>query len=184
MVDKISLCDDGVLRVDDGYARRDAIRAAAQRPRPAKHKIVDAAGASQSSGGEREVQAEPTVFISYARHDIETVRCLVDRCRSAGIKVTWDQDFAGGEDFVSAIKKAIDAARCVIVVWSAKSVLSRYVCDEAARALHQNKLITTHLPDFDFQDVPIGFGRLNAVPIDDEGRVRISLAHHGVKFRV
>jgi len=124
-----------------------------------------------------------TIFISYARNDIDIVAHVIDRLRNGGGHVTWDQDFIGGTDFEQAICGAIDAARSVIVVWSPVSVQSPFVRDEARRALRANKLITTHIAGFDAAGVPLGFGHLHTIPVDNQELVRKSLAGYGVTLR-
>ncbi len=109
---------------------------------------------------------------------------MIDRLRNSGGDVTWDQDFIGGMDFEQAICGAIDAARSVIVVWSPVSVQSPFVRDEARRALRANKLITTHIAGFDAaSSVPLGFGHLHTIPVDNHELVRKSLAGYGVALR-
>lgn len=121
-----------------------------------------------------------TIFISYARNDIDIVAHVIERLRDSGGNVTWDQDFIGGMDFEQAICDAIDAARSVIVVWSPVSVQSPFVRDEARRALRGSKLITTHIAGFDAAAVPLGFGHLHTIPVDNQELVRKSLAGYGV----
>lgn len=153
----------------DAGKRRAAIRAAAQRPDLTPH-----------SGMLAEVAP---VFVSYSRTDMGVVGQMIDRLRRRGGAVTWDQDFIAGLDFEQAICKAIDISRSVIVVWSPASVQSPYVRDEARRALMANKLITTHVAGFNVADVPLGFGHLNTVPVDNHAQVRKSLAQYGVVLR-
>ena len=153
----------------DAGKRRAAIRAAAQRPdlTPRSGILAEAA----------------PVFVSYSRTDMSVVGQMIDRLRRRGGTVTWDQDFIAGSDFEQAICKAIDVSRSVIVVWSPASVQSPYVRDEARRALMANKLITTHVAGFNVADVPLGFGHLHTVPVDNHVQVRKSLAQYGVVLR-
>lgn len=163
---------------DAGKRRREAIRAAARVPSRTLQPMADSAHRSASSAA---AGADlKTIFISYARTDIEIVAHVIDRLRSSGGHVTWDQDFIGGMDFEQAICDAIDAARSVIVVWSPVSVQSPFVRDEARRALRANKLITTHIAGFDAAAVPLGFGHLHTIPVDNQDLVRKSLAGYGV----
>lgn len=161
---------------DAGKRRREAIRAAARLPSRTLQPMADSAYAS-SPAASADLK---TIFISYARNDIETVAHVIERLRSSGGHVTWDQDFIGGMDFEQAICDAIDAARSVIVVWSPVSVQSPFVRDEARRALRANKLITTHIAGFDAAAVPLGFGHLHTIPVDNQDLVRKSLAGYGV----
>jgi len=165
---------------DAGKRRREAIRAAARLPSRTLQPMADSTCRSASSSAAAGADLK-TIFISYARNDIETVAHVIERLRNRGGRVTWDQDFIGGMDFEQAICDAIDAARSVIVVWSPVSVQSPFVRDEARRALRANKLITTHVAGFDAAtSVPLGFGHLHTIPIDNQELVRKSLAGYGV----
>ncbi len=164
---------------DAGKRRREAIRAAAKHPLRAQQPMT--AAGQPPAPPSRAAKDRATIFVSYARNDIETVAQVIDRLRSSGGDVTWDQDFIGGTDFEQAICSAIDAARSVIVVWSPVSVQSPFVRDEARRALRANKLITTHTAGFDAAtSAPLGFGHLHTIPVDNQELVRKSLAAHGV----
>ncbi|MGE0630044.1 MAG: toll/interleukin-1 receptor domain-containing protein [Hyphomicrobiaceae bacterium] len=168
-------------RESSGSVRREALRAAARRPL-ATRSLVNAPRPDVSETPLPVIADRPSrsVFVSYSRQDIEVVRALVTRLRDSGVAVTWDQDFVGGADFERLIRTAIDSASSVIVVWSRASVLSRYVRDEARLALNSAKLITTHIEGLDLTEVPLGFGHLNAIPIEDTQLVCRSLAQHGV----
>lgn len=168
---------------DAGKRRREAIRAAAKHPLRTLRPMADIVQPSVSPSRSTATEDPATVFISYARNDMETVARTIDRLRDSGGHVTWDQDFIGGMDFEQAICDAIDAARSVIVVWSPASVQSPFVRDEARRALRGNKLITTHIAGFDAAAVPLGFGHLHTIPVDNQELVRKSLAGYGVTLQ-
>ena len=165
---------------DAGKRRREAIRAAAKHPLRTLRPITNIVQPSVSLSRSTVRESPATVFISYARNDMEIVAHTIDSLRNSGADVTWDQDFIGGMDFEQAICGAIDAARSVIVVWSPVSVQSPFVRDEARRALRANKLITTHIAGFDAAAVPLGFGHLHTIPVDNQELVRKSLAGYGV----
>src|SRR5262245_59182221 len=80
------------------------------------------------------------IFISYNRVDEATARKVADALGAEGWTVWWDPKLRAGERFDDVIEKALDDARCVIVMWSNRSVQSQYVRDEATYALDQNKL--------------------------------------------
>jgi len=169
---------------DAGKRRREAIRAAAKHPLRTLRPITNIVQPSVSLSRSTVRESPATVFISYARNDMEIVAHAIDSLRNSGADVTWDQDFIGGMDFEQAICGAIDAARSVIVVWSPVSVQSPFVRDEARRALRANKLITTHIAGFDAAtSVPLGFGHLHTIPVDNHDLVRKSLAGYGVALR-
>ena len=83
----------------------------------------------------------PDVFISYARADAETARRFADAFRADGLDVWWDNALQAGEVFDEAIEAALRAARAVVVLWSKKSVISRWVRAEATLAERKNTLI-------------------------------------------
>jgi formylglycine-generating enzyme required for sulfatase activity len=81
------------------------------------------------------------IFISYKREDQATARRLADALETQGWSVWWDPKLRAGEHFDDVIEKALNEAKCVIVMWSERSVQSRYVRDEATYALDQDKLV-------------------------------------------
>ncbi len=60
----------------------------------------------------------PDIFISYAREDLEWVRPLAAELERHGWRVFWDQRIPAGKSWRSHIGARLEAARCVIVVWS------------------------------------------------------------------
>jgi formylglycine-generating enzyme required for sulfatase activity len=97
------------------------------------------------------------IFISYAREDQTSARKLADALERKGWTVWWDLKLRAGEHFDDAIEQALTEARCVIVVWSRRSVQSRYVKDEAVFALQHNKLVPVAIDEvslpFRFQTI-------------------------------
>jgi hypothetical protein len=81
------------------------------------------------------------IFISYKREDQPTARQLADALEKEGWDVWWDPKLRAGDHFDDVIEKALNEAKCVIVLWSAGSLQSRYVRDEATFALERNKLV-------------------------------------------
>ena len=158
---------------DGANARREAIRAAALHPSRVHRSTANPA---QSTASTIMLDHAPSVFVSYSHADQVLVHGLVDWLRKAGAVVTWDQDFVGGADTEKSIRKAIKAAHAVIVVWSKASVVSSYVGDEARLAHKTSRLITTHVTGLDIIDIPLGFGHLNSIPVDDHDRIVRSLA--------
>ena len=81
------------------------------------------------------------IFISYKREEQATARQLADALEKEGWSVWWDPQLRAGEHFDEVIEKALNEAKCVIVIWSERSVQSRYVRDEATYALDRDKLV-------------------------------------------
>jgi hypothetical protein len=89
------------------------------------------------------------IFISYKREDQSVARRLADALKKKGLSVWWDPKLRAGEHFDDAIEKALNEARCVLVIWSKLSVNSRYVKDEATYALKRKKLVPIAIEKID-----------------------------------
>ena len=74
------------------------------------------------------------IFISYARDDQAVARLFADALEARGFSVWWDAALRSGEAFDEAIEAALRAAKVVIVLWSPRSVVSRWVRAEATLA--------------------------------------------------
>jgi serine/threonine-protein kinase len=104
------------------------------------------------------------VFISYKAEDRPRVEPLVDALEGEGLSVWWDARVGGGEAWREAIAERLEAARCVIVVWSKRSTgpEGRFVRDEASRAQQRG----TYLPvTIDKVQPPLGFGEMQALSL-------------------
>ncbi len=77
---------------------------------------------------------EHDVFISYSREDASAARRYADAFAQAGLDVWWDVELRSGEAFDEVIEKALRAAKAVVVLWSPRSVASRWVRAEATLA--------------------------------------------------
>ncbi len=87
------------------------------------------------------------IFLSYQRDDRNRVKTLAEALERAGWSVWWDPHLRSGEHFDEVIERELKSAKCVIVVWSDRSIRSQYVKDEAAYALKLNKLIPIAIDD-------------------------------------
>ena len=81
------------------------------------------------------------VFISYAREDAESARRFADGFQSARLSVWWDDALRSGEVFDESIERALRAAKAVVVLWSPRSVASRWVRAEATQADRNRTLV-------------------------------------------
>lgn len=97
------------------------------------------------------------IFISYKREEQPQAKALADALEKKGWSVWWDPKLRAGEHFDDVIEKALQETKCVIVLWSKRSVKSRYVRDEATYALKRGKLIPAAIdgvtPPFRFEGV-------------------------------
>ena len=104
------------------------------------------------------------VFVSYKAEDRRRVVPLVKALEADGLSVWWDAHISGGTDWRESIEEHLDGAKCVIVVWSKRSVAreGRFVRDEASRAQRHQ----TYLPvRIDKVDPPLGFGETQALDL-------------------
>jgi hypothetical protein len=81
------------------------------------------------------------IFISYAREDVVRAHALAEAFVALGWSVWWDDSIRAGAPFDEVIDQQLDAASCVIVVWSTASVGSSWVRAEASAAEEQGKLV-------------------------------------------
>jgi len=83
----------------------------------------------------------PDVFLSYSRDDQATARRFAEGFEREGISVWWDQTLHAGEDYDEVTEKALEGAKAVVVLWSKKSVVSRWVRAEATQADRNGTLV-------------------------------------------
>jgi len=81
------------------------------------------------------------IFISYARSDREKAKAISEALERRGYKVWWDPKIRLGEPFSPAIKKALQEASAVVVLWSRASARSSWVIDEARIAAKRHVLL-------------------------------------------
>lgn len=106
------------------------------------------------------------IFISYKREEQDKARQLADALEKQGWSVWWDPKLRAGEHFDDVIQKALQEARCVIVLWSKRSVQSRYVKDESSYALRRGKLVPVTIEDV---ELPFRFEVIHTLSLADWG---------------
>src|SRR5262245_20639240 len=104
------------------------------------------------------------IFVSYARADKARVAPLIAALEAQGWSVWWDPAITGGQEFDDLIARELDAARVVIVVWTATSVASRWVRGEARIAAERGVLVPVQ---FDAPNLPIDARALHTIALDD-----------------
>jgi TIR domain len=92
------------------------------------------------------------IFISYDSADRAKAQKFADALESLGWSVWWDREIPLGKAFDQVIEEELNAARCVIVLWSKEAVRSRWVKTEAASAADRECLIPVLI-----EDIPIPF---------------------------
>ena len=107
------------------------------------------------------------VYVSYASRDREAVRPILDALRSAGLGVVDDQSPVRGADFAEALAAELDAARCVLIVWSKAAEDSQWVQSEmrqVMKAWSSDRLVLAALDD---TPLPTGLKDLHALSADE-----------------
>jgi hypothetical protein len=94
------------------------------------------------------------IFISYASEDLERVRPLAQALQAQGWSVFWDRTIPPGKTWRQVIGKALDEARCVLVVWSRAAIDSTWVQEEADHGREEGMLVPASIDDV---RPPLGF---------------------------
>lgn len=118
------------------------------------------------------------VFISYKREDRAIAQRLASALEQLGFEVWWDLELLAGDKFRKVIREVIDKCSAAVVLWSAKSVESDFVMDEAGHAMRRGKLCPARIDD---ADLPFGFGQTHA---DDLSGWEGELTHAGFQSLV
>lgn len=104
----------------------------------------------------------PSIFLSYARADAKRARPVIAALEQAGIKVWWDGLLGAGEVYLPTTEAALESADAVVVLWSATSVESNWVRDEATRGRERQCLVPLSL---DGSQAPLGFRQFQVIDI-------------------
>jgi TolB-like protein len=83
----------------------------------------------------------PDIFLSYNREDQATARRFAEAFTVAGYDVWWDVTLRSGEAYDQVTEQALGDAKAVVVLWSPRSVVSRWVRAEATQADRQGTLV-------------------------------------------
>ncbi len=83
----------------------------------------------------------PDIFLSYNREDQARAKLFADAFQAQGFDVWWDVGLKTGEAYDQVTEKALRTARAVVVLWSKKSVESRWVRAEATLADRNKTLV-------------------------------------------
>ena len=104
------------------------------------------------------------IFVSYSRQDRERVAPIVSALEAEGWSVWWDPEISPGEEFDSLISRELEGAKALIVVWTPKSVDSRWVRGEARDAADRGLLFPVR---FENAKLPIDFRAVHTIDLDD-----------------
>ncbi|MEO0981320.1 MAG: AAA family ATPase [Pseudomonadota bacterium] len=85
--------------------------------------------------------------MSYSRVDQEIARRFADALEAEGFELWWDTRLNTGDAYDEVTEQALKDARAVIVLWSKRSVESRWVRAEATLADRQKTLVPAMIED-------------------------------------
>ena len=81
------------------------------------------------------------IFLSYNREDQAVARLFAEGFQRAGLDVWWDTALRSGQAYDEVTEHALRSARAVVVLWSPRSVVSRWVRSEATLADRNKTLV-------------------------------------------
>ena len=105
------------------------------------------------------------IFISYGSEDRGKAKDIAEALKQQGFSVWWDRSILPGETFDTVIEDALDAANCVIVLWSKTSVSKGWVRTEASDGKQRGILIPV-LIERDVK-IPLAFRLMQAADLKD-----------------
>jgi TolB-like protein len=97
------------------------------------------------------------VFISYARSTEAQARGIAEGLRALGFDVWRDDQLPAHRSYAEVIAERLDAAKAVVVVWSADAAKSEWVQAEADRARAARKIVQLRV---DATKLPMPFDRI------------------------
>jgi TolB-like protein/Tfp pilus assembly protein PilF len=83
----------------------------------------------------------PDIFLSYNREDQAVAKYFAEAFEAVGLSVWWDVTLRSGEAYDRVTEEALRSARTVVVLWSPRSVDSRWVRAEASIADENGTLL-------------------------------------------
>ena len=102
------------------------------------------------------------IFISYNNKDKDKAKLFATLLAQQGWSVFWDKNIPPGKTFDDYIGEQLDAAKCIIVLWSKNSVSSDWVKEEAQRGAARKVLVPIFIEQV---APPLGFGRIEAAEL-------------------
>lgn len=104
------------------------------------------------------------IFLSYSSSDRLKAKAVAEAISQHGWSVWWDRKIPLGKSWSEIIKQQLDAARCVIVLWSRESVSSEWVNNEARRGKRRGILIPIIIEE---TEIPLEFEHMQAAHLMD-----------------
>jgi formylglycine-generating enzyme required for sulfatase activity len=107
------------------------------------------------------------IFVSYSKADRGKAEDIAAALKQQGYSVWWDRRILPGETLDTVIETALDAAKCVIVLWSRTSVASKWVKAEASEGDRRGILVPVLIDDVQIPQIPLAFRHIQAADLRD-----------------
>ena len=107
-------------------------------------------------------RAVTDIFLSYAEEDRETARKISRLFEDEGWSVWWDRKIPIGKTWRNVLEEALQNMRCMVVLWSANSINSEWVKEEAEEGKTQRKLVPILIESV---KPPMGFRTIQAADL-------------------
>lgn len=104
------------------------------------------------------------IFLSYSSEDRERAQDVAAALGARGFSVWWDRKIPYGMTFDRVIEENLNAAKCVVVLWTKTSVASEWVAIEASEAVRRGVFIPVLLENV---LPPLEFRRKQAAQLSD-----------------
>jgi hypothetical protein len=104
----------------------------------------------------------PEVFLSYAHEDVKIAQSVSERIGREEWSVFWDRTIPVGFTFDDIVEGALDAAKCVVVLWSPAARNSEWVRIEAMEGAERRILAPALIEE---TKIPLRFRRIQAADL-------------------
>ncbi len=102
------------------------------------------------------------IFLSYTEKDREAARRVASTLEAVGWSVWWDRRIPAGETWRSVLENALEDMRCMVVLWSSRSIESEWVYEEASEGRRLGKLMPVMI---EAVRPPAGFREIQAADL-------------------
>lgn len=107
----------------------------------------------------------PEVFLSYAHEDVQIAQSVSERIGQEKWSVFWDRTIPVGFTWDDIVEGALDAAKCVVVLWSPAARNSDWVKIEATEGA-ERRILAPALIERNTK-IPLRFRRIQAADLVD-----------------
>ncbi|MFT3799747.1 MAG: DUF4062 domain-containing protein [Burkholderiaceae bacterium] len=104
----------------------------------------------------------PEVFLSYAHEDVGIAESISERIGREKWSVFWDRTIPVGFTWDQIVEEALDAAKCVVVLWSPASRNSEWVRIEATEGAERQILAPALIAE---TKIPLRFRQIQAADL-------------------